>query len=168
MNNKKNNGDNFLKYICYFLAIILSVFIVYFVKSQIEHYELSNHPKINELRSIFINFFKKERYWSGKLSMLNEVNLMDKINLYRGDKSYTINKKNIYICLRDENQKYYPMNMLVYVTAHEISHVLCNSVGHTEEFHDIFDALLLELTRDGIYNPSDEIILDYCENGDSF
>jgi hypothetical protein len=70
------------------------------------------------------------------------------------------------MCLKDENGSYYPQNMLIYVLAHEFAHVLCNSIGHTEEFHNIFDDLMAELIKDGFYDPKEEIILDYCEHGD--
>ena len=55
--------------------------------------------------------------------------------------------------------------MLIYDFAHEVSHVLSVSIGHTEEFHGIFEDLLVELTDAGIYDPSQEIITNYCENG---
>jgi hypothetical protein len=50
--------------------------------------------------------------------------------------------------------------------AHEFAHVLCNSIGHTEEFHAIFEELLVEMADSGLYNPSEEILSDYCEHGD--
>jgi hypothetical protein len=133
---------------------------------QVENYEKQDDPELNKLKDIFYNFFNQEKYWTGNLSMLNNRNIMNEINLYKGSKSYTINKQNIYMCLKDENGSYYPQNMLIYVLAHEFAHVLCNSIGHTEEFHNIFDDLMAELIKDGFYDPKEEIILDYCEHGD--
>jgi hypothetical protein len=133
---------------------------------QVENYEKQDDPELNKLKDIFYNFFNQEKYWTGNLSMLNNRNVMNEINLYKGSKSYTINKQNIYMCLKDENGSYYPQNMLIYVLAHEFAHVLCNSIGHTEEFHNIFDDLMAELIKDGFYDPKEEIILDYCEHGD--
>jgi hypothetical protein len=133
---------------------------------QVENYEKQDDPELNKLKDIFYNFFNQEKYWTGNLSMLNNRNVMNEINLYKGSKSYTINKQNIYMCLKDENGSYYPQNMLIYVLAHEFAHVLCNSIGHTEEFHNIFDELMAELIKDGIYDPKEEIILNYCEHGD--
>jgi len=57
--------------------------------------------------------------------------------------------------------------MLTYVLAHEISHVICNSVGHTDEFNIIFEELLVELTDAGIYDPSSPLLSDYCHSGDN-
>jgi len=76
--------------------------------------------------------------------------------------SYTINKQDVYLCLRDENNEYYNENMLIYVTLHEIAHAICDDIGHTPKFHQIFDQLLDKAYRMGIYNPSIPIIQDYC------
>ena len=85
------------------------------------------------------------------------------LKLYKGDKSYTINKEKIYICLKDENEQYYPTNMLIYVTLHELAHLINkDDIGHTEKFHKIFDELLDEAYNMGIYNPSIPPIENYC------
>ena len=91
---------------------------------------------------------------------------MNEISLYRGNKSYTINKEKVYLCLKDEKGEYFSDNMLLYVLGHEISHSLCPEIGHTEKFHQIFEALLVKLTEAGLYNPSIPIIQDYCMDGD--
>ena len=67
--------------------------------------------------------------------------------------------------MKDENDEYYDTNMLAYVLAHELAHVICESVGHTEEFHGIFEQLLDELHADGIYDKNKEILTDYCGHG---
>lgn len=155
-----------IRYLCYLLSIILVILLCLAIFKQVENYEKQDDPELNKLKDIFYNFFNQEKYWTGNLSMLNNRNVMNEINLYKGSKSYTINKQNIYMCLKDENGSYYPQNMLIYVLAHEFAHVLCNSIGHTEEFHNIFDDLMAELIKDGIYDPKEEIILNYCEHGD--
>ncbi len=86
-----------------------------------------------------------------------------KIRIYRGDKSYTINKRNVYLCLRDENGEYYNLNVLCYVLFHEISHSISKSVGHTEEFDSIFKDLLKKAEDLGYYDPNKKIPQDYCE-----
>jgi hypothetical protein len=84
------------------------------------------------------------------------------IELYEGDKSYTINKKKVYICLKDKNNRYYQRNMLMYVVLHELAHVICKSVGHTEEFNQLFQDLLAQASEAGIYNPSIPPLSEYC------
>jgi hypothetical protein len=84
------------------------------------------------------------------------------VDIYEGDKSYTINKKKVYICLKDEHGKYYSRNMLVYVILHEYAHILCDEIGHTDKFFDIFQKLLAKASASGIYNPSIPPVKNYC------
>lgn len=79
-----------------------------------------------------------------------------------GDKSYTINKKNVYICMRDENGEYYDRNFLKFVVLHEISHTLCDEIGHTPKFTRIFGDVLDRAAALGIYDPSGKKIQNYC------
>ena len=153
--------------ICPIIACILVGVIIYLIYRQTEEYKLKDDPKLHDLNELFSGFFNKDRYWTGHLDPLNRRDIMNEIDLYRGDKSYTINKERVYLCLKDENNEYYPINMLIYVLAHELSHVISKSIGHTDEFHAIFDQLLGELTEEGIYDPSEQIISDYCHAGDS-
>lgn len=154
------------KYIAIILGIIIAFLIVMLVYHQyVEHYSQSD-PQLQELREIFENFFSKERYWTGELNILNNRDIMKEINLYRGDKSYTINKENVYMCLKNNKGEYYNKNTLIYVLAHELAHVICDEIGHTEKFHHIFEELLKEMTIEGIYNPNLRVESDYCEDGD--
>jgi hypothetical protein len=88
---------------------------------------------------------------------------INKVILLKGKKSYTINKKKIHICLKDEGGNYYDKNMLIYVTLHELAHVRCDEVGHTEKFHRIFQEILQEAVLKGVYNSKIPIIKNYCE-----
>jgi hypothetical protein len=84
------------------------------------------------------------------------------IELFEGKKSYTINKKRIYLCLKNKNQEYYDQNMLMYVAIHELSHVLCDEIGHTPKFNRIFREQLERAAELGIYDPDKPIVRDYC------
>lgn len=88
---------------------------------------------------------------------------INNVILLKGTKSYTINKKRIYMCLKDEQGKYYERNMLIYVLLHELAHVKCTEIGHTEEFHRVFNEILEKAIKNGKYNPKIPIIRDYCE-----
>lgn len=87
---------------------------------------------------------------------------IESLQFYEGRKSYTINKKKIYLCLRDEHRQYYDFNMLIYVAIHEISHVLCDEIGHTPKFYDIFKELLGKAEKMQIYDSKKPIIRNYC------
>jgi hypothetical protein len=148
------------------VAVILCIVIVVIIYKQVDEHYSQSDPKLEEIRDKFQQFFSQESYWTSPLDMLNNRNVMADIKLYRGDKSYTINKQKVYICLKNDKGQYYNDNMLIYVIAHEIAHVLCSEIGHTEMFHTIFEALLVKLKDYGIYDPSLPIDLEYCENGD--
>ena len=151
------------------IIIFICLFLSYCIYKQLVLYENYKYdPNIIYLTNIFKNFFNnKNKTWPINLSMLNNRNIMNDVSIYRGNKSYTINKEKIYMCLKDENGDIYPTNMLIYVLAHEFAHVLSQSIGHTDEFNIIFSSLLEELEKDGIYNSNENIIQDYCEKEDN-
>lgn len=108
-------------------------------------------------------FDPKNVTFKGILKGLNDGNIIDKIPISKGEKSYTINKEKIYICLKDEEKEYYDENMLIYVILHEIGHVLCKSEGHTQEWHTIFKALQNYANKRGFWDAKEPIINNYCE-----
>lgn len=73
--------------------------------------------------------------------------------------TYTIDKRDMHICLRtrDNNEKIYDINILMYVVLHELAH-LCNYdkkgrpiLGHGSEFKFIFRFLVEEAMKLNIY-----------------
>lgn len=82
--------------------------------------------------------------------------------MYVGNRSYTINKEKVFLCLKDEKGKYYDLNQLVYVFLHEYAHTLCNEIGHTDHFYKIFDELLKKAQKLGKYDPNIPLIQNYC------
>lgn len=147
------------------ILFVLCTFI-YYIKTAVTEYYASVDQNLLDIKSKFDKFFAQDKIWTGNLSSLNDRNIMKELRFLRGEKSYTINKEKVYICMKDENGDYYDENMLIYVIAHEISHAICPEIGHTELFHEIFDELLFELIDDGIFNPNEDIIMDYCKDGD--
>lgn len=84
------------------------------------------------------------------------------LQFFTGNKSYTINKQKIFMCLKDQTGAYYDMNMLLYVGLHELAHCLCDEVGHTTRFHDIFNVLLHRAHDLKIYDRFVSPIPQYC------
>ena len=148
------------------MGILLIIMLIFLVVHQIDEFEQQNDPQLERLRNIFKEFFNQDKEWKYPLDMLNHRNIPKEVNLYKGKKSYTLNKHKIHLCLKDPQGQYYSENMLIYVLAHEYAHCLAKSIGHTDEFHEIFEALLVELTDSGYYDPSQEIIMDYCQHED--
>jgi hypothetical protein len=68
--------------------------------------------------------------------------------------SYTINKgEKIAFCLHSKKYpyKFHDINLITYVALHEISHIACPEIGHTDLFKEIF-AFITQIAIDiGIY-----------------
>lgn len=129
------------------LVIILGLGIIYLLFPHFEYYINPRDPLLYELKS--------------QLEIIHPV--FKNVELYEGKKSYTLNKKHVYICLKDTHGRYYNRNMLIYVILHEFSHILNkDGIGHTKKFFEIFHQLLEHASKLGLYNPSIPPLDDYC------
>ena len=133
----------------YFLSsiIVTALVFLYVVTNRIHEKYLEEDPVLMELKQELVTCFPE----------------IDNAILLKGKKSYTINKKQIYICLKDEKGEYYNKNMLKYVILHELAHVLCDEIGHTEKFHKIFEDILRKAIKCGVYDDRIPTIKNYCE-----
>jgi len=126
------------------LLVMVLMVISYLHQRSIEKF-LQNEPIILRLRNLLLPYFPE----------------LYKVKLMKGDSSYTINKHKIYICT-ESNGESYNDNMLIYVILHELAHTLCKSLGHSEEFHLIFNKLLQRAENAGVYNPKLPRTENYC------
>jgi hypothetical protein len=92
---------------------------MYAVIHEVKENYLRDDPMLDELLKAVRPVFETNEKYTGNLSKLNDVKILDKISLYRGNRSYTINKEKVYLCLKDEKDEYYNRNMLIYVLLHE-------------------------------------------------
>lgn len=80
--------------------------------------------------------------------------------------SYTVNKgQEIYLCLRSKNTgQLHDINLIMYVTIHELAHVACPEIDHTELFKKIFKFLLKISIILGIYENAnyEDFPEEYC------
>lgn len=137
-----------INWIAVVLALILVGILTWVIIYQIREHHLQDDPMLHHLKQI----------------MTPVHPAVKNLKLYKADKSYTINKNKIFLKVKDENGQYYPTNMLVHVLAHELAHFLNKKdVGHTEEFHRIFDELLARATETGAYNPSIPVVTSYTD-----
>lgn len=137
------------KVLFYLILIILIVRLIMYLFSDYviaDHYEKYHDPKLDEIRDRLSIVFPE----------------IKSIDIAGSNKSFTINKKHVYICSKDENGQYYDDNMLIYVILHELAHVLCDEVGHTEKYKQIFRSLLERAHKAGLYDPSKPPIDNYC------
>ena len=76
---------------------------------------LENDPSILRLKNKLLPFFPE---------IANTLVL-------KGNKSYTVRKFKIHLCIEDENGRLYDDNMLTYVFLHELAHCLnTKELGH--------------------------------------
>ena len=132
--------------VCIFLLIIVIYILIHCVSNQVTEYFEQMDPILTQIRE--------------KLLLLDDG--VSRLKFYQGKKSYTINKRKIYLCLKDEKNEYYNFNMLMYVAIHELAHVLCDEIGHTAKFHRIFQELLDKAEQIKIYDSSIPIVSNYC------
>ena len=161
----------------YLTVIVLSIFAIISLKFPIQ--ENYQDDKLDSLvKDIKKVFSMQEGVDEKDSAILKELSLDKVINnnalTFDGhDESYTINKKKVHICMKDEHDKYYEDDMLMYVLLHELAHCKCKSIGHTNEFHGILDNIYYIARRydkDGNFATSTRPILgasfipdpDYC------
>jgi hypothetical protein len=144
MRCKKSHSGTMMGFII--LLILFILLLGYVIFSRVMEYYSQLDPMLRHIHK--------------KLEPLDPK--VKSLKFYEGNKSYTINKKKIYLCLRDEKNEYYNENMLMYVAIHELAHVLCDEIGHTDKFHRIFKQLLYKAQKMGIYDASQPIVRNYC------
>lgn len=90
------------------------------------------------------------------IERFNPDNLLEKP---KGSKhtAYSVNKgEKIVLCLRDKKtDKLIKLNTLMFVSLHELAHVMTKSIGHTDEFWDNFRYLLKEAVKINIFEHVD-------------
>jgi|UniRef100_A0A6C0BFT3 predicted metal-dependent hydrolase len=72
--------------------------------------------------------------------------------------SYSVNKgEKIVLCVRqkDEKNSFVDKNVLMYVSVHELAHLMTEEIGHTTTFWTNFKFLLTEAVSIGIYKKVD-------------
>ena len=135
-----------------FLILLLSIIYCIYCVYNIFVYIFDNRqsdPKIAELKE--------------KLNPMSDLKYyIAQVEIFRGKKSFIINKKEIFLCLYDENGKYYSDNMLLYVLLHELAHSIAHSDGHTIEFNEIFKNLLTEAKEKNIIPEDFQPKKNYC------
>jgi len=135
--------------VCILLLVLTCFFLLAWILiNQIKDHYSQFEPKLQEIK---------------KRVQLVIPDVINSISLYEGNDSYTINKKKTYICLTDNNGNYYDDNTLVHVLLHEMAHVMCDEIGHTNKFHSIFTDLLKKAEKKGIYDPHKAIPPDYAK-----
>lgn len=141
------------------------------------HLSESSEDRIvnNLLEEVNMNITKLIDYLDKKYANTTNINIIDGIsklksnykyeNLiehipkwYSNETSYTVNKGEILaLCLRHKDipKRFHDINVIMFVTVHELAHIFSVSVGHNDEFWTNFKFLLNESIDVGIYNFDD-------------
>lgn len=131
---------------CIVLLVFLILILINVVRTRVTEYYEQMDPMLVRIKETLIPLHP----------------CVANLKFYEGKKSYTINKKKVYLCLKDDDGEYYNFNMLIYVSIHELSHVICDEIGHTAKFHRIFRDLLELAEQKNIYDSSIPIVKNYC------
>lgn len=87
-------------------------------------------------------------------------------NILQKDTSFTINKRDINVCLttRNRDNNIYDINLLMFVLIHELAHYCSLTIGHGSEFIDNFKFLLKKAIDAGVYRYEDysQTNKEYC------
>lgn len=129
------------------MALILLLIVGLVIVLQVKENMSEQDPKVNQIKNRIMGVHPDVK----------------DIRFRKGDKSYTINKEIIYLCTEGSDGVKYDDNMLTYVAIHEVAHTLCDEVGHTSKFYQIFNRLLDVAQAQGIYNPSIPLVSNYCQ-----
>lgn len=90
---------------------------------------------------------------------------VSRLQFYSSNKSYTINKKKIYLCCRDKDGTPYEYNFLIYVALHELSHAFSSSYDDSHkssEFLSNFLELKKKAEKLKIWDPKKPLLKNYC------
>ena len=129
------------------LIFLISIFILVF-----------NNEKLSTESKLIIDKIKRN------FSIINEN--FKNIPISEGTSSYTLGKKSITLCLKNlETQQYYDMNTIMYVSLHELAHIITprsDNNEHGEKFKNNFTLLLNIAKNKGIWNSNKILPSIYC------
>lgn len=131
-----------------FLAVVILGIIAGMIVIQVKEEFSTLDPKLNEIKEVLKQLDPRA----------------SQLTLYEGDKSYTVNKEKMTLCIKvPGTEQYYDDNTLRYVAIHELAHATNHEdIGHTPAFYREFDRLLDIAAKKGLYNPNQPIPDNYC------
>jgi Zn-dependent peptidase ImmA (M78 family) len=114
-----------------------------------------------DLKTLF--WYLKPQKFTGLLHRLNDPKIIENLIMVEDTESFTMNKKTIHLCTKNPKTGFtYDKNTLMFVVLHELAHVLCKDVGHTETFSKINESLLVYAAQHKYYDPRQPFVANYC------
>ena len=80
------------------------------------------------------------------------------------EESYTLHKKEVYMCVQDPGGNYYNDDILMYIALHELAHALIpeDTSEHPPKFDALFNQLKDRAAYLKLYNPETPFPTEYC------
>lgn len=138
------------QYVLLFVIPSLTIFFIsFYLLMRSRKQKMANDPMILSIREDLEKIHPKAKT----------------ISIFKANRSYTDNKKHIYLCLKNKNNEYYERHMLLYVALHELAHVIDDKFDnkHRPEFQSIFYGLLKKASDLGIYDLEFKPVKNYCQ-----
>ncbi len=134
-----------------------------FIKEYTKETKKSNkamHKMMKYLRKFVVFHLKQNKDIAGKPLIKNPVELNEAIErvlattIQESDdnSTYTINKRDVYLC--DPDFINVDKNTVVHVLLHELAHSANNTIGHDESWQKIFQDILDNAEKKGIIDQS--------------
>jgi len=141
------------------IVIVIVAILFFFVRREyFSAYSDDGEKKLQELDNRIKTL---QRYLNDHFPNQPEVQRFNQrysIEILNENKSetFTLNKRqSMHLCLYDkENKKFYETNDLMFVTLHELAHIMNESWNHTQEFWDLNRWLLTQANAAGVYRPT--------------
>lgn len=105
---------------------------------------------------------KGDAKFTGPLSPLNSRKVMEEYIFSTAGKSFLLNNKHLYICVKNGEGEYYSTNQLTEVMLHELAHGISGHFEHDNEFYATYYALILRAVDMKLYDPKLKHNPDYC------
>ena len=138
-----------------------------------QHYEMQNLPNkekaVEVMATIRSNLLKLHDYYKNTPNFSSDPavarfvarfssDVFVENDMASPDTSYSENKgQKIVVCLRDKTRApEYPLidqNTIMFVMLHEMSHLMTETIGHTQEFWSNFRRILQDASQIGLYQP---------------
>ena len=130
------NITTIIRLLILFILIILVIVLIY--KNSIERYEVAKDESSIEL------FERLKTDLSQLYPDLSNINIKGIVSCVPED-SFTENKKNVCICLRNKSGSFYNYSKLLKIGIHELAHVMSKQHDpehKTKEFIDNYSSLM--------------------------
>ena len=130
-------------------------------------YKLKNH--LVNIKSKFSN--SNDKWIKDSINLLEKNFNEERTKIYENSPkseytSYSVNKgEEVVFCLKSKkNGQLHKINLMMYVAIHEMSHIGCHEIGHTQLFKDIFEFYTREAIKINIYQYEDydSNPVEYC------